>query len=195
MIVDLAQRSHLGGGAGHEQLVCEIQIGADELFLDDGVAEVLRDLDDRVARDAGKDRGGEVRCVDRPVLDDEQILPGAVRDVALVGEQNRLVIAGALRLHHGEHRVEIDARCLRHVRNDIRANACPGGDLRADALLHPVGPEVGAPRPAHDHDVDGVARRGDAELPVAEERNRAEIALRHAVRADELHACRAQLRE
>src|SRR5215218_10061727 len=69
-VVDLADRRHLGGGAGHEDLVRSDEVGPDEVRLLDGVAEVLRDLDQRVARDAGQDRGRERRRRDLPVLDD-----------------------------------------------------------------------------------------------------------------------------
>ena len=53
--------------------------------------------------------------------------------------------------------------------------------------------EVGAPRPAHDHDVDRVAARRDAELAVAEERDRAQVALGQAVGGDQLVARGAEL--
>ena len=52
LVVDLADRRHLGGGADHEHLVGEVEVGADQRLLDDAVAEILRDLDHRVARDA-----------------------------------------------------------------------------------------------------------------------------------------------
>ena len=38
VIVDRPQRRHLGGGAAHEHLVGEIQVGADQVLLDDLVA-------------------------------------------------------------------------------------------------------------------------------------------------------------
>ena len=52
LVVDLADRRHLGGRPDHEHLVGEIEVGADERLLDDAVAEILRDLDHGVARDA-----------------------------------------------------------------------------------------------------------------------------------------------
>jgi hypothetical protein len=97
VIVHLADRRHLGGRADHEDLVGEIEIGADQRLLDDAVTEVLRDLDDGVARDADEDRRREVRRVDDAVLDDEDALAGAVGDVALGRQQDRLVVAGAVR--------------------------------------------------------------------------------------------------
>ena len=166
-VVHLADRRHLGGRSGHEDLVGGHEVGADQVLLLDGVAEVLRDLDQRVARDPGQDRGRERRSRDRPVLDDEHVLAGAVCDEPLGGEQNRLVVAGAVGLGHREHRVQVDARRLRRVRDRVRPDALPGRDLHADPVLQALVAEVRAPRPAHDHDVDRVARGRDAELSVA----------------------------
>ena len=65
---------------------------------------------------------------------------------------------------------------LRDVRDDVRADALPARDLRGDAVVLAVLAEVGAPREADDHDVDGIPGRGDAELAVAVERDRPEVA-------------------
>ncbi len=153
-------------------------------FCDDAVAEILRDLDHGVARDADEDRGGEIRRVDDAVAHDEEALARAVRDGPLGGEHDRLVVAGAVRLADGEHRVDVDAGRLRDVRDDVRPDALPARDLGADAVLHPVLAEVRAPRPRHDRDVDGIALRRDAELAVAEERDRTEVTRRQLVGAD-----------
>ena len=53
--------------------------------------------------------------------------------------------------------------------------------------------EVVPPRPAHDHDLDRVALRVHAELAVAVERERADVALGQAVAADQLVRRRADL--
>ena len=45
LVVDRAHRRHLGGGAAHEHLVGEVQVGADQVLLDHLVAEVGGDLD------------------------------------------------------------------------------------------------------------------------------------------------------
>ncbi len=108
-------------------------------------------------------------------------------------EQDRLVVAGVVRLGHGEHRVEVHARRLRGVRDDVRRHALPGRDLRADARLQALLTEVRRPRPAHDHDLDRVAARGDTELAVAVERDRPQVALGQPVRADQLVARRLEL--
>src|SRR3990170_8768422 len=45
-VVDLADRGHLGGGAGQEGLVGRVDVRPDELPLQDLVPEVVGDLDD-----------------------------------------------------------------------------------------------------------------------------------------------------
>ena len=75
----------------------------------------------------------------------------------------------------------------------IGPDPLPAGDLRADALLQAVLAQVRAPRPAHDHDLDGIARGRNSQLAVPVEGDWAQVALRQAVDADELVACRPQL--
>ena len=67
VVVDRPHRRHLGGGAAHEHLVGEVEVGADQRLLEHRVAEVGRDLDDRVARDPVQDPGREVGRVDDAV--------------------------------------------------------------------------------------------------------------------------------
>ena len=66
VIVDLAHRHQLGRGAGHEQLVGQVELGARDVSLDDLEAEVMGDLDRRLAVDAVEDAGGLRRGDDRP---------------------------------------------------------------------------------------------------------------------------------
>src|SRR5690606_15840195 len=55
-VVDLAHRRDLGGGAGHEDLVGDVEEVAGEALLDDLVAALAGQGDHRVARDAAQDR-------------------------------------------------------------------------------------------------------------------------------------------
>ena len=134
----------------------------------------------------GQDRGRERRRPDAAVLDDEDVLARAVGDEAVVREQDRLVVARALCLVDRQHRVEVHPGRLGDVRDRVRADALPGRDHRADAVRLVVVAEVVAPRPAHDHHVDGVALGVHAQLAVAVERERAHVALRQPVAADQL---------
>src|SRR5215208_6918436 len=129
LIVDRADGRHLRRGPRHEHLVGEIEVGADQARLLDAIAEILRDLDDRVARHPGEDRGGEVGRVDDAVLDDEDVLAGAIGDMPVVGHENRLVVAGSRRLEDRQHRVQIDACGFRDMRDGVHVHALPGRDL------------------------------------------------------------------
>src|SRR5918996_1284570 len=186
VVVHRTHRRHPGGGAAHEDFVGEIELRADDLPLLHGVPECLCDLDHRLARDPGQDRGREVRRREDLVLDDEDVLARAVRDRALVREKDRLLVAGPGRLDHGEHRVQVDPGRLRDVRDRVRPDPLPRGDLRAHAALEGVLAEICPPRPADDADVDRVGARVDAELAVAVEGERAQVALGQPVRRDEL---------
>src|SRR5665213_772701 len=177
VIVDLADRRHLRGRTDHEHLVGEVEVGADQGLLDNAVPEVLRDLDHGVARDADENRRRQVGRVDHAVLDDEDALPGTVGDEAFGGQQDRLVVSGAVRLADGEHRVDVDPGRLRRVRDDVRADALPARHLDANAVAHAFLAEIRAPRPRHDRDVDRVVPRCDAELAVAAVGDRTQVAV------------------
>src|SRR5207247_8251471 len=116
-----------------------------------------------------------------------------VGDVAVRGEQDRLVVAGTPDLHRREHRVEVDSGRLRDVRNNVRADALPVRDLAADAVALPLLAEIRAPRPREDRDVDRVPDRGDSELAVADERDRPDVAGRETVDSDQVPAGGTQL--
>ena len=194
VVVDGAQRRHLGGSAAHEDLVREVEIGADQSLLRRRCNRGPRAICVTVSRVIpGRMPGRQIGRVDDAVADDEDVLAGAVGDGSLGREQDRLVVAGVVRLGHREQRVDVDAGGLRDVRDDVRRDALPGRDLGADAGLLGSLAEIRRPRPAHDHGLDRVATRRDAELAVAVERDRPDVALGEPVRADHLVAGGPQL--
>src|SRR5687767_6487736 len=85
-VVELADRRHLRGGAGEESLVGAVDLVAGDALGHEGDAEILRDTDHRVARDA-LEGGGELGLVERAVLHQEDVLAGALRDEAVHVEQ------------------------------------------------------------------------------------------------------------
>src|SRR5438874_4738458 len=89
-VIDRPQRRHLGGRPGHERLVGEVEVRADQRLLVHAVAEVLRDLDHGVARDSRQDRGREIGREELAVLDEEDVLARAVGDEPVAGQQDRL---------------------------------------------------------------------------------------------------------
>src|SRR5207244_10533543 len=70
----------------------------------------------------------------------------------------------------------------------IRAYSLPARDLRANAVAQALFAEVRPPWPGHDRDVDRASARRDAELSIAEEGDRAHVALGEPVRTDEVPA-------
>ena len=82
-VVDLADRRQLGGRAGQEDFVGDVEVVAGERGLDDFEAPVAGDLDDRMARDAVED-AVEWRRSDLAVADDEDVLARAFGDEARV---------------------------------------------------------------------------------------------------------------
>jgi hypothetical protein len=130
----------LGGGAGHEDLLGEVHLGAGDVALDDRVAEVAGDLDDRAAGDAVEDRVVLARRGDLAVAHDVDVLARALADVAVVVEQDRLLVAGLDRLDLGEHAVEVLPGGLGVRDQRVGADPPPGGDLGADAVALPSSP-------------------------------------------------------
>ena len=99
VVVDRADRRHLGGRAGHEDLVGEVEIGADQRASRRRRSRGRCAIWMTVSRVIpGRIEVESVGRVDRPVPDDEDVLARAVGDEALGGEQDRLVVAGAVRL-------------------------------------------------------------------------------------------------
>ena len=130
VIVDLAHRAELGGGAREEELVGERELGAGDVALDDLVAEVAGDLDDRAAVDAVEDARRRRRRDDLTVLDDEDVLPRALADVAVVVEQDRLLVAGVMSRELREDRVEVLAARLRLRDQRVGRDPPPRRDVR-----------------------------------------------------------------
>src|SRR5439155_11755579 len=114
------------------------------------VAEVLRDLDDRAARDPVEDRVVLARGRDLAVADDVDVLAGALADMAVDVEQDRLLVSGLERLDLSEHAVEVLARGLGMRDQRVGTDAPPRGHLRADSVALAVLAKVGAPLPAGD---------------------------------------------
>src|ERR1700722_20008978 len=71
-IVQFADRRDFGGGAGEERLVAGIDLVAGDALFYHRNAEVARERDDRVARDAVEARR-EVRRVQLAVVDQEEV--------------------------------------------------------------------------------------------------------------------------
>ncbi len=118
-----------------------------------------------------------------PSRDHEHVLAGALADVALVVEQDRLLVAGLDRLDLGQHRVQVLPGGLRVRDQRVRRDAPVGRHARAHAVLLALLAEVGPPLPDGDHRLDRVVERVEAHRPVAAVDERPDVAALEAVAA------------
>src|SRR4051812_35938936 len=81
-VIDLANGHDLGGRAGEERLLAGVEVAAQDVADRHVVAQVAGDRDHRVARDALEGAGADGRRDDRALLDDEEVLAGALADEA-----------------------------------------------------------------------------------------------------------------
>ena len=103
-------------------------------------AEIARERDHRVARDARQNRGGQRRRVEDVVADEEQVLAAALAQVAVRVERDPLAVALGDRFHLDQLRVRVVRRGLRQRRERVRRRARPGADAHVDAVLERVLP-------------------------------------------------------
>jgi hypothetical protein len=110
-----------------------------------------------VAGDAVQGASRQVGRVDHATLDDEDVLARAFAHKAAAVEQQGFVVAVVGGFHVGQDGVGVVAHRLglRHGDVDVVAGVAAG--LDADAALHALFAQVGAPGPGGDHQVDGVA--------------------------------------
>src|SRR5690606_12928509 len=90
--VDLADRRHLGGRAGEEDLVGDVQLVARDAALLDRDAAVAGQHQDRLARDAGE-HGGQRRRAQDAVAHEEEVLAARLGDEPLGVQHDGLVVA------------------------------------------------------------------------------------------------------
>jgi len=141
VIVDLPHRDHLGRGAGQEDLLGEVELGAGDVAFDHRVAEVAGDLDHRLAVDPVEDRGGVRGVKISSSRTTKNVLARALGDEAALVEQDRLVVAGVGDLGLGEDRVEVGA-------GGLGVRIAPPGLLRRqlETLARMPLPALSAPR-------------------------------------------------
>jgi len=193
VVVHLAHRHQLGGGPGEEHLVGQVELRACNRALLDPVAEVAGDLHHRVAGDAIEDRRGVRRRAEHPVSDKEDVLARALRDTAVLVEEDRLVVAGVRRLGLGQNRVQVLAGGLRVGDQAVARDRPPRGDLGPDAVPLAVLAEVGAPRPDRDDHLDRRVLCIEPHLAIATKRERPDVAGPQSVAPDQFVRRLAQL--
>src|SRR5262249_23172118 len=103
-------RNHLGSGAGQEYLIRGKDIVARQRRFLHRNAGRAGQIHDGIAGDAFEDAGIGRRRFEDTVLDDEDVVAGALRDLALVVEHQGLDAAGADALDLGEDVVQVIER-------------------------------------------------------------------------------------
>src|SRR2546428_417399 len=133
--VDGGDRRDLHAGAAEERLVDGVELGAVDAPDLDRDLLILRDTHDVRTHDALEDVIGGRGRDERPVAHEEQVRGAPFGDVAVVGQDDRLVEAGLLRLGLRQRGVHVRAGDLAARGDGVVVDAAPRGDLRRDAAL------------------------------------------------------------
>ena len=184
-VVHLADRRQLGGRAGHEHLIGDVEFVACEPFFHHRQAALTGELHDRVSRDPFEDRG-QRRGLHDAVAHQEDVLPRALGDVALGVQQDRLIVPAGLHFALGHDGVNVVAGDLGPRQADVDVVAGEGGHLRSDAVLQAFLAEVGAPRPRRDRHPDRVLGHVEPHVAIAHEDDGPDVAFIEPVHADGL---------
>jgi hypothetical protein len=132
IVVDEHDGHHLAGGARQERLVGPEQVLVQHRGFLDRDAEIARQLDDELARDAGQQAGVDRRRHQAALAHDEQVRLRALRDLAAEVAHDRFERAEAQRVLHGQRVVQqvvrLDERVERrrvvaHDRHERHAHA------------------------------------------------------------------------
>src|SRR5208282_3062202 len=152
--VDGANGRDFSGGSGKENFVRNIKRLTRNLLLYDLDAEVARDLQHRVARDARKHGVAERSRVQHAVADDEQILARAFADVAVHIERDAFGVAVDDGFHLDELRVHVVGARLGHGGQSVGRDARPGRNTNIHAFAG-IRPQILPPRKICDIDLGG----------------------------------------
>src|SRR6202012_3581012 len=133
--VDGAEVGDLGGGAGEEGFIADVEHLAREGLLDDGDVEGFGDGEDGAAGDAIEDRVGEGRRVEYASADDEEVFAGAFREVAVDVQRDAFGVAVDLGLHADELGVHVVGAGLGERGHGVGREAVPAGDADVGAIV------------------------------------------------------------
>ena len=175
-IVDFADGRHLGGGAGKEELVGPVKVTPSEngFFHFDPLAG--QQFHHRCSGDAIENPRTDRRGDDRSITDQEEILPGALGDIAVHVEQERLVVPRGQCFLFGQNAVEILAGPFGNRNEAGLVNPAPAGDPHPDPVGHTLFTEVGAPSPGRDDGADSGGSRVEADGAQLVENEGADVA-------------------
>src|SRR5215210_5388600 len=151
-----------------EDLVCGVELRTTHLALYDGHPKLLAcQLHDGVARYALQDVSRDGRCDELTLPDQEDVRCASLGDLAVLGEEDGVVVACHVRLIDGERRVDVGARALGAGRDGVIRRAPPGRDTDLQTRkLHIVAHgdredrEFGLTLQVHPHGLGGLVSQG-----------------------------------
>jgi hypothetical protein len=94
------------------------------------------------------------RRMDHAVPDEEQVLAGAFAHAAIGAESDAFRESETLGFHADELAREVVAGGLAECRDRVGSQPLPGRHADVDAVLEPVGAEVGTPFPGRHRNLD-----------------------------------------
>ncbi len=113
---------------------------------------------------------------DDVVPHEEQVLAGALGDVAVDVKRDAFGVAVQHGFHLDQHRVGVVGRGLGGGGKRVGRRAVPRAHAHVHALLERIGAKVGAPLPHEHRGVDRTRQRVDAQLVVPAIHQRADVA-------------------
>src|SRR5215203_3221117 len=151
-----------------EHLDCGVELRTSNLALNDGHPELFAcQLHDSVARYALQDVRRYGRCDELALPDQEDVRCASLGDLAVLGEEDGVVVACHVRLIDGERRVDVGARALGAGRDGVIRRAPPGRDTdlqarKLDVVAHGdrEDREFGLTLQVHPYGLGGLVSQG-----------------------------------
>src|SRR5918993_1335202 len=167
-VVHLDDGRYLEPRPREEDLVCGVELCAVHRTLDNRHPELLaRQLHNGVARYALQDVRRDGRCDDLALPDQEDVRRASLGDLAVLGEEDGVVVACHVRLIDGEGRVDVGARAFCAGRDGVVRRTPPGRDADLQARkLHVVAHgdredrEFGLTLQVHPYGLGGLVSQG-----------------------------------
>jgi len=128
-MIDLGHSGHLDGGAGHEQFLANVDLGAIDWSFDHWQFHfILSQFHDRATGDAFQDILSNRRRDEAAVADHENIHGTAFGDMSFLGEDEGIIEPGSSRIGFDQGGIGIGTADLATGGDHIVIHSPPGGD-------------------------------------------------------------------